>query len=271
MTSTKSRSWGSRRQAPRQASSLSRKATTRSIGLQGRATAKVGGSLLAASIVLLSSAAHAAGHGVAVQVNEGKPVPTIAQLKTVLAPGGLVRDVLGWHKADPKCNLRTDPALPLVIPASLARLYQNVAAAGGKNFVTLAFNNRNCGQLSNAGGAAFPNTAALRAEFAAYAVRVVKQVPALGGISVWNELNGTWDGGYTNRADKLRNYCPLANAVINEVRKVNAGLPIAIGATVGWNIETWFTEMFDAYDCMGKADSSIWLDVHPYLSGKVDP
>jgi hypothetical protein len=122
----------------------------------------------------------------------------------------------------------------------------------------------------NGGGATFPNSAILRAEFAAYAVRVVRQVPALGGISIWNELNGAWDGGYSNRADKLRNYCLLANEVIREVRKVDANIPIAIGATVGWNVDTWFIEMFDEYDCIGRADPTIWLDVHPYLSGKVD-
>ncbi len=226
--------------------------------------------LLALPLILTSASAHAAAHGVAVQVNEGKKVPTVAQLKTVLAPGDLVRDVLGWHKVDRNCNLRTNPSLPIVIPTAMNTLYQNVMSAGGKNFVTLAFNNRNCGQAVNGGGATFPNTATLRAEFAAYAVRVVKQVPALGGISLWNELNGTWDGGYTNRADKLRNYCLLANDVIREVRKVNASIPIAIGATVGWNIDTWFTEMFEDYGCAGKSDSTIWLDVHPYLSGKVD-
>lgn len=226
--------------------------------------------LLAIPLILMSATAHAVVHGVAVQVNEGKRIPTVAQLKTVLAPGDFVRDVLGWHKVDRKCNLRTDPSIPIVIPAAMTTLYQNVASAGGKNFVTLAFNNRACGQSVNSGGTTFPNTAILRAEFAAYAVRVVRQVPALGGISIWNELNGTWDGGYANRADKLRNYCLLVNEVIREVRKVDGNIPIAIGATVGWNIGTWFTEMFDDYGCIGKADPAIWLDVHPYLSGKLD-
>ena len=226
--------------------------------------------LLAIPFILMSAGAHAVVHGVAVQVNEGKKIPTVEQLKMVLAPGDLVRDVLGWHRVDRKCNLRTDPELPIVIPPSMATLYENVVAAGGKNFVTLAFNNRNCRQSANGGGATFPNTAALREEFAAYAVRVVKQVPALGGVSIWNELNGTWDGGYANRADKLRNYCRLANEVIREVRKVDANIPIAIGATVGWNIDVWFTEMFDEYGCVGKGDPTIWLDVHPFLSGKIE-
>jgi len=69
-------------------------------------------------------------------------------------------------------------------------LYANVATAGGKNFVTLAFNNRFCGQPDTGGGQAFPDTPELIAEFAAYAAKVVEQVPALGGLSIWNELNG---------------------------------------------------------------------------------
>jgi hypothetical protein len=49
---------------------------------------------------------------------------------------------------------------------------------------------------------------------------------------------------------------------------VNKNIPIAIGATVGWNIDGWYREMFDQSGCLGKGDPSIWLDVHPYLNGK---
>ena len=225
---------------------------------------------LALALLTLGSAAHAQVHGVAVQVSGGKRVPTTDQLKTVLKPGDFVRDVLGWHRVDKKCNLRANPTALLTIPTPSAVLYANVLAAGGKNFVTLAFNNKFCGQSANSGGAAFPDNPMLIAEFAAYAAAVAKQVPALGGLSIWNELNGTWKGGYKNDADKLANYCRLSNAVIAEVRKVNAKLPIAIGATVGWNISGWFIDMFDTYGCVGKGDPTIWLDVHPYISGKID-
>src|SRR5262245_58870058 len=100
---------------------------------------------LALPFCLISATAHAVVHGVAVQVNEGRTIPTVTQLKTVLAPGDYVRDVLGWHQVDPNCNLRTDPFLPIEITDAMATLYKNVVAAGGKNFVTLGFNNSNCG------------------------------------------------------------------------------------------------------------------------------
>ena len=221
-------------------------------------------------LVLCSTGAEASPPtmGVAVQVSNGKPIPTQAQFEQFLNPGDYVRDVLGWQKADPHCNLVGSPTPSIVIPSSMQTLYDRVDAAGGKNFVTLAFNNKSCGQVANAGGRTFPSTPALRAEFAAYAAAVVRQVPALGGVSIWNEFNGTWDGGYTNYAQKLTDYCLLTNAVIAEIRKVDPQLPIAMGATVGWNIDNWFIDLFDKYGCIGKGDPNIWLDVHPYLTGK---
>jgi len=45
---------------------------------------------------------------------------------------------------------------------------------------------------------------------------------------------------------------------------------IAIGATVGWNVGPWFIDMFDRYGCVGRNDPTIWLDVHPYLSGRIE-
>jgi hypothetical protein len=232
-------------------------------------TCRIG--LLAAAISLPAAAASATSFGAAVQVSNGKRVPTQVQLETVLRPGDMVRDILGWHKADPHCDLVTNPGREIEIPAAIMTLYERVQAAQGRNFVTLAFNNRNCGQIANSGAKTFPNTPALRAEFAAYAAEVVRRVPALGGISIWNELNGTWNGGGLPQAQRLTQYCLLANAVIAEVRKVNKDIPIAIGATVGWNIDGWFVEMFDQRGCVGKGDPNIWLDVHPYLSGKTIP
>jgi len=226
------------------------------------------GALCAAFVLLLSSAAAAQNFGVAVQVSNGKAVPTVEQLKTVLPPGGFVRDVLGWHRVDRNCDLRNDPAQPLALPSAMSTLYKAVQSAGGKNFVTLAFSNRFCGQIANSGVQDFPNTPALRAEFAAYAAAVVRDVPAIGGVSIWNEFNGTWGGGYKNNyAQKLTDYCLLSNAVIAEIRKRDAQLPIAIGASVGADFGQWFVDMFDRYGCVGKGDPTIWLDVHPYLSG----
>ncbi len=205
--------------------------------------------------------------GVDVHVNEGGNVPAVDELQTVLNPGDMVRDVLGWHLVDPSCNLRNKPSA-LAISKAMSALYANVGAAGGKNFVTLAFNNTHCGQSSNSGHKTFPNTDMLRAEFAAYAVAVVEQVPALGGVSVWNEFNGNAGGGIKGNAQKLSQYCLLSNAVITEIRKINKDIPIAIGATVGRGIADWFTSMFDTYGCIGKNDPTIWLDVHPYLTGQ---
>jgi len=225
--------------------------------------------LLASLTVLTTVPVHAQVYGAAVQVSNGKRMPAEAQLTQILRPGDMIRDMLGWHKADPSCDLVSNPARQITIPAAMMTLYQSVEAAQGKNFVTLGFNNKNCGQLVNSGAKAFPDTPALRSEFAAYAADVVRRVPALGGISLWNELNGTWSGGGLPVPQRLTQYCLLANAVIAEVRKVNPKIPIAIGATVGWNIDGWFIDMFDQYGCVGKGDPSIWLDVHPYLSGKI--
>ena len=207
-------------------------------------------------------------YGAAVQVSNGKRLPTVLQLEQILRPGDMIRDMLGWHKADPTCDMATNPARQISIPVNIMALYQNVEDAEGRNFVTLGFNNRNCGQTVNSGAKAFPDTPALRAEFAAYAANVVRSIPALGGISLWNELDGTWSGGGLPVPQRLTQYCQLANAVIREVRKVDKTIPIAIGATVGWGIDTWFIGMFDQYGCIGKGDPTIWLDVHPYLSGK---
>jgi hypothetical protein len=225
----------------------------------------------AAALCLGAGPSHAdTVYGVAVQVNEGKRIPSVAQLQQILRPGDMVRDVLGWHRVDRTCDLATNPTRQIAIPDTMMTLYQNVAAAGGQNFVTLGFNNKKCGQISTSGTRTFPDTPALRAEFAAYAAEVARRVPALGGISVWNELNGTWDGNLP-LAQRQAQYCLLANAVITEVRKVNPKLPIAIGATVGWNIDDWFIQLFDHHGCMGKGDPTIWLDVHPFLNGKRVP
>jgi len=150
-------------------------------------------------------------------------------------------------------------------------LYHNVMAAGGKNFVTLAFDNTHCGQAMNNGNKTFPDTPALRAEFAAYAAAVVRQVPDLGGVSIWNEMNGSFGGGFLADSARLDNYCLLTNQVIAAVRAVDTKIPIAIGATIGPSISGWFTGMFDTFGCSGKGDQTIWLDVHPYLTGKTIP
>ena len=225
--------------------------------------------LLATAMMVLAGTVQAQTvYGADVQVSNGKRTPTRAELEQILRPGDMVRDMLGWQKADPRCDLTSGPGRQIAIPAAMMALYQSVADAGGRNFVTLGFNNKACGQPVNSGAKTFPDTPLLRTEFAAYAAEIVRRVPALGGISLWNELNGSWSGGKLPVPQRLTQYCQLANAVITEVRKVDKKIPIAIGATVGWNVDDWFIGMFDKYGCMGKGDPTIWLDVHPFLSGK---
>jgi hypothetical protein len=223
-------------------------------------------------LILALCAAAPAGaqpvHGVAVQVSQGQAMPTDAQIRSLTNPGDFVRDLAPWSRTDPACNLTGGGTI--AIPAPMQSLYDNVAAAGRRNFLTLGFNNVACGQPSALGWTGFPNTPQLRAEFAAYAVQLVQTVPALGGISIWNEMNGAFNGGYTGPGSgpaKMIAYCQLANEVITEVRKVNKTVPIAIGASVGWNIQGWFTKLFTRYGCMGRNDPTIWLDVHPFISG----
>ena len=211
-------------------------------------------------------------HGVAVQVSQGQDIPTAAQIRQLTNPGDFVRDLAPWSRTDPDCDLTSGGTI--AIPPEMQTLYNRVAQSGRKNFVTLGFNNVACGQVSALGWLDFPNTPQLRAEFAAYAVQLVQTVPQLAGISIWNEMNGAFNGGYTGAGSipaKLKAYCQLANTVIAEVRKVNPTIPIAIGASVGWNIQGWFTNMFNKYGCMGKNDPAIWLDVHPFISGIYGP
>jgi hypothetical protein len=226
--------------------------------------------LLIATLVASPTLANPLWRGVDVQVNEGKPIPSVAQLTALLNPNDIVRDVLGWQKVDPRCDLTRSPG-DFTLPGAMQQLYRNVQQAGGRNFVTLAFNNKHCGQKIAAPAKAFPDTDALRAEFAAYAAAVVRNVPNLAGVSIWNEMNGMFNGGYATPQQAMAAYCRLSNVVVRAIRRVDPRLPIAIGATGGSNLDTWFIPLFDQYGCVGKADSTIWLDVHPYLGGVVDP
>src|SRR5258706_1359811 len=178
--------------------------------------------------------AQAQVHGVAVQVSQGQDIPTTAQLRALTNPGDFMRDLAPWSRNDPGCDLTTTAGATITIPPEMQTLYNRVAQTGRKNFISLGFNNVACGQVSALGWLDFPNTPALRAEFAAYAVQLVQTVPQLAGISIWNEMNGAFNGGYTGAGSipaKLIAYCQLANTVITEVRKVNPNIPIAIGAS----------------------------------------
>jgi hypothetical protein len=226
--------------------------------------------LLLLSALCAAAPAQAQIHGIAVQVSQGQAIPTQEQIVSLTNPGDFVRDLAPWSRTDPGCDLTKTQGAVIAVPPALQTLYDSVAATGRKNFLTLGFNNVACGQVSTLGWTGFPNTPELRAEFSAYAVQLVQTVPQLGGISIWNEMNGAFNGGYkgpgTGSAKAIA-YCQLANQVITDVRKVNKTIPIAIGASVGWNIQGWVTKLFTKYGCMGQNDSNIWLDVHPFISG----
>src|SRR5690349_352704 len=125
-------------------------------------------------LLALCVPAQAQVHGVAVQVSQGQDVPTTAQIRALTNPGDFVRDLAPWARTDPNCDLTNGGAV--AIPPEMQTLYNRVAQTGRKNFVTLGFNNVACGQVSNLGWLDFPNTPALRAEFAAYAVQLVQTV-----------------------------------------------------------------------------------------------
>lgn len=55
------------------------------------------------------------------------------------------------------------------------------------------------------------------------------------------------------------------------MRKVNLDIPIAVGASTGWNIQGWMVKLFTRYGCLGVNDPHIWLDVHPYISAVYSP
>jgi hypothetical protein len=95
-------------------------------------------------------------HGVAVQVSQGQDIPTAAQIRALTNPGDFVRDLAPWARTDPDCNLTTRLGAVISIPTEMQTLYDRVAQAGRKNFITLGFNNVNCGQVSNLGWLDFP-------------------------------------------------------------------------------------------------------------------
>src|SRR3569833_1001330 len=97
---------------------------------------------LVVAIVLAAPAASAQTlYGADVLVSNGKRSPTETQLEQILTPGGMIRDMLGWHKADPNCDLVSNPTRQITIPAAMMTLYQNVEAVQRKIFVPLGFSN----------------------------------------------------------------------------------------------------------------------------------
>jgi hypothetical protein len=229
--------------------------------------------------VLVGAASAAPVTCVAVQVNEGEKPPPSAAYRAVLSTGGCVRDVLGWHQVE------REPGR-YVIPRGMAENYQNAAAAGLRNLVTLAFGNEIYGANGFQGKPdpfLLPTTPEQVEAFKRYAVWVASNdggaspdataanIPNLYGVSIWNELNGSWPGGIKNVHDRLSAYAKLVDAVGPAVRQANPNIKIIVGATIGVKVADWFKELFVADKMWGLNDPAVYLDVHLYLGGGLTP
>jgi len=219
--------------------------------------------MLCGTVAAAEAAARAEIAGVTVQVNEGDPVPDAALLRSFLKPGQTVRDVLGWR--------RTERAKGVyAMPQSNADLYALVAAAGGKNVVTLFSGN----MLYNMKSDDFPVTPEQIDGFANYAAWVVRNdggrqadgraanIPGLYAVTIWNEMNGSWHGTIQRTADREAAMAALLKVVVPKIRAANPSVHIAAGAFVGFQgLAEWFQQIGKTFDW----NSVDWLDIHPYL------
>jgi len=203
--------------------------------------------------------------GIAVQVNEGAPLPPVPVLQAMAPAGSTVRDILGWHNVEKSRGLYTMPAVDW-------HLYQQVAAAGDKNVVTLFAGNPIYGTATFG----FPTSAeqiAAWARFAAYAVAndggtapdsKAANIPSLEAVTIWNEFNGTWNGGIVTPQQQQQAMAALLKVVVPAIRAANPKVKIGAGAYVGaFNLSNWFLNIaVDGFDW----HSVDWLDVHPYVA-----
>lgn len=197
--------------------------------------------------------------GVDVQVNEGDPVPSTASVTGVTNSGDDVRDVLGWNGSEKSPGV-------YVLNTSDAASYQAVANGGRYNVVTLF----GCNTLSAYGCAntqSFPQTPAQITGFANYACWVVgsANIPNLRAVTIWNEMNGTYNGGISTPSAQEAAMAALLTIVVPKIRSCNRNVAIYAGAFVGdFLLANWF--------CVIQEDGFSWslvdgLDIHPYLSG----
>ena len=214
----------------------------------------------------------------AVQVNEGDAPPSVPVLRTLLPNGGCVRDMLGWHQVEKVAGQYT-------MPDRQWQSYGNVASAGAFNLITLGFGNKLYGsngyqpKLNNFG---LPVTPAQIQAFTKYAVWAVRKdgtgrpnataanIPNLYAVSIWNELNGAWDGGIDDIHTRIAAYAALVNAVGPAIRQANPKVKIIIGATVGSNIDGWYQRLL-VDGTWGRNDPNVYLDVHPYIGRALSP
>jgi hypothetical protein len=194
--------------------------------------------------------------GVAVQVNEGAPVPDAAKVIAMSNPGDDVRDLLGWEKSEVAAGV-------YAVPPNSAALYAIVAAAGRRNVVTLY----GCNTLYCPNAERFPQTPAEIDAFARWACWVAGAagIPSLHAVTIWNEMNGRFNGGIGKVEARHQAMANLLKVVVPAIRKCNPAIAIYAGAFVGGtSLASWF--------CGIQRDGFDWkavdgLDVHPYLSG----
>lgn len=214
-----------------------------------------------------ASPAFASDWGIDVQVNEGAPLPALNVLQAVAPGGSTVRDLLGWSKVEHSRGLYR-------IPAANWALYQRVAAAGDKNVVTLFAGNPIYGTATFG----FPTTPEQIRAWANYAAYVVSNdggtapdskaanIPNLEAVTIWNEFNGTWNGGIQDPRQQQAAMAQLLTVVVPAIRAANPNVKIAAGAYIGApNLATWFKGIGDSFD-WHLVD---WLDVHPYVANAV--
>jgi hypothetical protein len=205
--------------------------------------------------------------GLAVQVNEGGPVPDASVLKFFLPPGQTVRDALGWHRVE-RSNGRYS------VPETNWQLYKIVASVGGKNVVTLFGGNKIYGMR---GDFEFPATREQIegfANFAAWAVRHdgaetsnehAANIPNLYAVTIWNEMNGAWHGSISDPKERQAAMAALLNAVVPRIRTANPSVHIAAGAFMGFpGLAHWFQQIGKNF----RWETVDWLDIHPYLADR---
>lgn len=220
---------------------------------------------VAATLAGAPSLARANDWGIALQVNEGEALPPASVLAGLIPPGGTVRDAAGWHEVEKSRGI-------YAIPNQDWQMYQLVASVGGKNVVTLFSGNSLYG-LSTFG---FPVTAQQIQAFANYATYIVSNdggakpdaraanIPNLEAVTIWNEFNGTYNGGITAPTSQQVAMANLLNAVVPAIRAANKNVKIAAGAFIGEpSLSHWFAAIAaDGFDWR----TVDWLDIHPYAS-----
>jgi hypothetical protein len=207
------------------------------------------------------------------QVTEGEVAPPVQMLQYILPQGSCLRDGLNWNNVELKQGVYT-------MPANIAKSYANVAAAGMYNVVTIGYGNKIYGPnayQTTANNFGIPTTPAQMEAFKNYAVWAVSQdgtgvanqkaanIPNLYAISIWNELNGSWNGGISDYTQRTKAYATLVNYVLPAIRQANPNIKIILGASVGVYVANWFYDMFITYHMLGLNDPNVYLDVHPYL------